>query len=69
MQISDDYEKTRIIAPLLLRRGFSALFPGNHAETPPEVVTFLATTRDEFLFRIPTHYRLGSPIDVGFTGQ
>jgi len=54
---------------LLLRIRFSALFSGDHAETPPEVVTFFATSRKKFLFRIPAYYRFGTPFNVsGFSG-
>jgi hypothetical protein len=47
--ISDDYEKTGVTPPLLLRRRFSALFSDNHTEASPEVVAFLATSRKELL--------------------
>jgi hypothetical protein len=64
--ISDSYEKTGVIPPLLLRIRFLALFSGDHTETPPEIIAVFATSRQEFLFRIPTHYRLGPPFNVGF---
>src|SRR6266478_5307079 len=67
--ISNNYEKNRVKLPLLLRIRFSALFSGDHTETPPEVITFFATSGKEFLFRIPTYYRLGAPFNVtGFSG-
>src|SRR5258708_40310745 len=66
--ISNDYEKTTVVPPLFLRGRFSALFSGDHTETPPEVITLLTTSRKEFLFRISTHYRLGPPFNVGFRG-
>jgi len=54
---------------LLLRIRFSALFSGDHTETPPEVIAVFATSRKEFFFRIPTHYGLGPPFNViGFGG-
>jgi len=62
--VSVGYESMRATLPLLLRLGFSALFSGDHAEAPPKVVALLATARKQLLFRIPTHYGLGSPFDV-----
>jgi len=54
---------------LLLRRRSLALFSGDHTEPPPEVIAVFTTSRKEFLFRIPTHYRLGPPFNViGFGG-